>query len=125
MNDSEAFEALRAREPIFHRPELGTSRADFERMTDEQFWEVGASGAAYDRAFILDELESRYLSKGEPTWVVSCFSSRPLGDGTYLVTYLLQQGARATRRSTLWRFARGEWKAIYHQGTPVAEAAPE
>jgi hypothetical protein len=28
---------LSAREPIFHRPELGTSRADFERMTVEDF----------------------------------------------------------------------------------------
>ncbi|MHC5761500.1 hypothetical protein [Nostoc sp.] len=32
------------REPIFHRPELGTTRADFEQMTESTFWEVGASG---------------------------------------------------------------------------------
>ena len=31
----EVLAELSAREPIFHRPELGTSRADFERMTVE------------------------------------------------------------------------------------------
>jgi hypothetical protein len=34
------------REPIFHRPELGTTRQDFENMTVETFWEVGASRSA-------------------------------------------------------------------------------
>src|SRR5215813_1182527 len=38
---------LSSREPIFHRPEFGTTRADFERMMADDFWEVGASGASY------------------------------------------------------------------------------
>ena len=29
---------LASREPIFHRPELGATRADFERMTAAGFW---------------------------------------------------------------------------------------
>ena len=40
------------REPIFHRPEFGTTRADFEKMMAEDFWEVGASGQIYSRAFV-------------------------------------------------------------------------
>ena len=51
------LEALRRREPIFHRPEFGSRRADFERMVEADFWEVGASGRRYSRAFILDQLE--------------------------------------------------------------------
>ncbi len=35
---------LRDREPIFHRPAHGSSRADFEAMTVIDYWEVGASG---------------------------------------------------------------------------------
>jgi hypothetical protein len=35
------------REPIFHRAEFGTTRADFEKMTMDDFWEVGASGRRY------------------------------------------------------------------------------
>jgi hypothetical protein len=37
---------LSRREPIFHRPEFGTSRADFERMTAEDYWETGPPDAA-------------------------------------------------------------------------------
>jgi len=44
---------LSRREPIFHRPEFGTSRADFERMTAEDYWETGASGRRYSRQSVL------------------------------------------------------------------------
>ncbi|MFH8753167.1 hypothetical protein ACH4GK_38865 [Streptomyces rimosus] len=54
------LEALAAREPLFHRPEYGTARADFERMTAPDFWEVGASGRRYGRAHVLDVLEERF-----------------------------------------------------------------
>jgi hypothetical protein len=33
---------LQAREPIFHRPDFGMTRSDFERMTADDFCEVGA-----------------------------------------------------------------------------------
>jgi hypothetical protein len=44
---------LAAREPIFHRPEWGVTRADFEAMTADDFWEAlpaaGIRGLAYWR----------------------------------------------------------------------------
>lgn len=119
MTEHEALIALQAREPIFHRPELGTSRADFERMTDEKFWEVGASGRVYLREYVLDELERRYANPHRDQWEVSRFACRQLADDTFLVTYDLAQGERKSRRSTLWRFEDGEWKALYHQGTLI------
>jgi hypothetical protein len=54
------LDELVSREPIFHRPELGTTRTDFENMITEDFWEVGASGRRYSRDFVLAELEKRY-----------------------------------------------------------------
>jgi hypothetical protein len=54
------IDELSAREPIFHRPEFGTTREDFERMTTEDYWETGASGRQYSRAAVLDELEKRF-----------------------------------------------------------------
>ena len=42
----DVLEELKRREPIFHRRELGTTRADFENMTMPDFWEVGASATA-------------------------------------------------------------------------------
>jgi hypothetical protein len=45
------------RKPLFHRPEFGTTRQDFEAMTVAEFWEVGASGRRYSRQYVLDTLE--------------------------------------------------------------------
>lgn len=121
MSETEAGEALRAREPIFHRPELGTSRANFERMTDESFWEVGASGRVYDRDFVLDNLEQRYSVPHADIWEVGEFNCQALGGSVFLVTYLLVQGSRLSRRATLWRYT-GEWRALYHQGTLISDS---
>ena len=51
---TEILAELSSREPIFHRPELGTNRTDFEMMTLEDFWEVGASGRRYTRKYVLE-----------------------------------------------------------------------
>jgi len=111
---------LAAREPIFHRPEHGTSRADWERMTTEDFWEVGASGRVYDRAFVLDELERRQTVHAPDIWKTSGFQCRPLGPDFYLLTYnLVQNNERRTRRSTIWQLSPVGWKIVFHQGTIV------
>jgi len=44
---------LAAREPIFHKPEFGTSREDFDRLMAKDYWEIGASGQKYSREFVL------------------------------------------------------------------------
>ena len=43
------LDALRQREPIFHHPGFGTLRADYARMTVDDFREIGASGQRYSR----------------------------------------------------------------------------
>lgn len=116
------LEELRAREPIFHRPEFGTTRADYEAMMDEDFWEVGASGKRYSREFVLAVLEERRRNPVEERWETRDFHCRALGADTYLLTYTLRQDARLTRRATVWRRAPQGWKIVYHQGTLVREA---
>jgi hypothetical protein len=113
---------LSAREPIFHRPEHGVTRADFDRMTADDFWETGASGRQYCRAFVLDELERRFAAPHEDIWETSDFRCRQLADDVYLLTYtLLQNRDRLTRRATIWQRTPDGWKIIYHQGTLVQE----
>lgn len=117
---------LRAREPIFHRPEFGTSRSDFERMTVPEFWEVGASGRRYSRAFVIESLVQRHSSPHNDLWEVKDFHCADLGGGLFLVTYtLIQQGIRVTRRMSLWRRAVDGWKIVYHQGTVVEEPSSD
>ena len=114
---------LSSREPIFHRPEFGTTRADFEKMTIEDFWETGASGRRYSRQFVLDTLHERFSKPYEDVWETSEFHCRRLGEDTYLLTYtLLQDKVRLTRRATIWRKTQEGWKIVYHQGTVVQDA---
>jgi hypothetical protein len=115
---------LRAREPLFHRRELGTTRSHFEAMTTEDFWEVGASGRAYSREHVLDVLEERYRQTDADEWETSDFYCRRIGLDVYLLTYTLRQGKRVTRRSTLWQHTNGQWKVLYHQGTIVVDTQP-
>ena len=120
---------LRGREPIFHRPELGTTRADFEKMTEAQFWEVGASGRRYSRDHVLDVLEDRHQVAShlalEDTWEAIDFACKELGSDTYLLTYTLLQGQRKTRRATVWRHSAAGWKILFHQGTVVEDDTSE
>jgi hypothetical protein len=113
---------LSACEPIFHRPEFGTSRADFERMTEENFWETGASGRRYSRKAVLDELERRFSAPHDDVWEARDYFCRKLAEDVYLLTYtLLQDRKRLTRRATIWRRTADGWKIVYHQGTIVED----
>ena len=114
---------LQQREPIFHHPELGTTRRDYESMTDEEFWEVGASGRRYSREYVLKTLENRPPNPDEASWVMRDFQCRGIAADNYLITYTLFQGPRVTRRATLWRRTQAGWKILYHQGTMVESSA--
>ena len=116
LND--VLHELIEREPVFHRPEHGTMRADFENMTVPDFWEVGASGRRYSREFVLNELDRRREHPPEKdSWVTSDFYCRELGPDVYLLTYTLLQGERKTRRATIWQRTAFGWKIVFHQGT--------
>jgi hypothetical protein len=116
------LEELSKREPIFHRPKFGTTRADFENMMVDDYWEVGASGRCYSRSFILEESARRQLAPQADIWETMDFRCRKLAPDVYLLTYtLLQDHTRRTRRSTLWQRTSEGWKILYHQGTIVQE----
>ena len=99
------LEELVKREPIFHRPEFGTARTDFENMTSPDFWEIGASGRRYSRSFVIDGLEKRHSVPTVEKWETSEFHCRMLAQNIFLLTYtLLEEGSRLSRRSTIWEF---------------------
>lgn len=115
------LDELRAREPIAHRPELGTTRAAFAAQLDDDFWEIGASGRRYSREYVLAALEDRWSRPHEDVWEAGEFHCRAVGESTYALTYTLRQGERVTRRLTIWRNVEGVWRALFHQGTVVTE----
>ena len=113
------LDELRSREPIFHRPELGTSAEDLDRQMAPDFFEVGASGRRYNRQHVKDVLLRRYAEGAEDPWETSGFHCRALGEDSYLLTYTLRQDRRLTRRVTVWRRTPQGWQVLYHQGTPL------
>src|ERR1043165_8358685 len=87
--DLDARNELVKLEPLFHRPELGTTRPDFERMTAPTFWEVGASGRRYSREYVLGILEDRLESPPDDAWQIEDFHCAEISGDNYLVTYTL------------------------------------
>mgnify|MGYP003463702402 CR=1 FL=1 len=102
-------------ELIFHHP----TRADFERMADAAFCEVGASGRRYSREEMLEELGKRQSKRAEEAWETRDFHCLEIAIDNYLLTYTLIQGTRVTRRASIWRRTIEGWKIVYHQGTMV------
>jgi hypothetical protein len=108
------------REPVFHRPLLGTTRAELDAATDPDFFEVGASGQVYEREFVLDVVAQRYAdgTAGDDLRGRD-FHCRELAPALYQLSYRLTQGDRETRRTSLWRRVDGHWRILHHQGTVI------
>jgi hypothetical protein len=89
-------------------------------MMAPEFCEIGASGRRYSREFVLDELEKRFAAPHDDIWETSEFYCQPLAEDLYLLTYtLVQNHARWTRRTTIWKRVADRWKIVFHQGTIV------
>jgi len=108
---------LVALEPIFHRPEVASTREDFEKIIDKDFIEIGASGKKYFREEVIDTLVKRRASTNERDWQTKDCNCIKLCDNTFLLTYILIQGDRISYRSTVWRNSENNWRVVYHQGT--------
>ena len=91
------LEQLRLREPIFHTPEFGSTRAEFEKATAPEYCETSASGRRYSREFILRTLEQNPpVDAVAAGWQCYDHALRWLGPDTYLLTYTLRQVERVT-----------------------------
>jgi aminoglycoside 6'-N-acetyltransferase len=119
------FNQLVIREPIFHHPDqFGRTQQDILDMTCEGFWEVGASGNVYSREDVIDVLLKRYNDPHyQDIWETKDFDLIEIAPNNYLITYVLIQGERITRRSTIWRKIQDKWKILYHQGTVIKEGS--
>jgi hypothetical protein len=107
-------DVLRAREPIFHRREVVGSVEDVDReMSDDYSRDVVLATLA-ER---LEADQDEYETEG---WRLTEFGVREIAAATYLVTYVLHQPDRVTRRLTVWQGSEETgWQALYHQGTVV------
>lgn len=109
--------ALAALEPLFHLMDEGRPVAELDALLAPDFWEVGASGRRYSRAFVMAVLTERRSQQRQETWHLADAHVQALAPGLYLFSYSLVQAQRLTRRATLWRDTPAGWQAVYHQGT--------
>lgn len=107
-------------------PATRASVARLSALLDETFVEFAASGRCLDRQALLQELPAeagavRYRAFDLQAWLpapdlaqLRYRSERRDGDGTPV---------RHALRSSLWRRRDGEWRMLFHQGTPIPGAA--
>ena len=103
-------------------PEIRHSHDELTALLADDFIEIGGSGQLYDRQAIIKELSEENTLK----IAISDFSLRVLAEDIALVTYRAgicmesDASVKYSLRSSIWRQNRGQWRMIFHQGTPIA-----
>ena len=117
------LEELTKLEPLFHAAAGEATPEMFEKLVAPEFWEIGASGRRYTRAFSLRVLKERTRVPTGEEWDTSEYHISEIAPQTCLLTYTLTQPGRTTLRATLWQKRGDIWQALFHQGTPVQDVA--
>ncbi|WP_448652044.1 nuclear transport factor 2 family protein [Pseudomonas fluorescens] len=94
-----------------------TDAAQLERLLAHDFVEFGASGNVWgSKAEVIAGLQDEAFSARHMT---EC-AVKVLSDGVALVTYRgYREGVGESLRSSVWRQEEGQWRMVFHQGTPV------
>ena len=93
-------------------------RRDRERLNSllaEDFSEVGASGAVWDKSSILDMLRDEAPVDIE----VLELDGRVISSDLVLLHWISRTLNRRARRTSLWRRTATGWELVHHQGTPL------
>lgn len=98
-------------------PAIRTDAAQLERWLDPDFTEIGQSGTFWTREAVFADLLSTDQS-GYETAELTEPAVRELAEDVYLLTYIVQIGARRSRRSSIWRERDGQLQMVFNQGTP-------
>lgn len=122
MHTEESVEALlETLERQLLEPQVRKSSAVSELLAEE-FVEFGSSGRQFNKVQILAALQSEASTKVS----ASQFKVRLLSSQVALVTYRAQRHSEPpvhTLRSSIWQQREGQWKMVFHQGTPAVNQA--
>ena len=101
-------------------PAVRKSRDELDRLLAEAFVEYTSVGVAYRKPEVIEALQGEIA---QPR-TISGFEAVYLADGVVLATYRLTRqattdaSAMQSLRSSVWTRAAGEWRMLFHQGTP-------
>ena len=90
-------------------------------LIDNEFIEIGSSATVYDKAEVM-----RWLASDDPSERIgTSFKAYPLAENIILLTYISSikdtpvADSKKAMRSSIWRLSDGQWRMVFHQGTPV------
>jgi len=89
---------------------------EVDRLLDEDFEEIGASGRLWSRSEMIHALAAERRGDDDvirDTEMRACV----LGPELILLTYVSDRDGRRARRSSLWRRTATGWRLRHHQGT--------
>ncbi|HEV8390792.1 MAG TPA: DUF4440 domain-containing protein [Dongiaceae bacterium] len=114
-----AEDFFRELEESLFKPEVRASASAIDRLLADDFVEFGSSGLTFDKKDVIDGLQS------EPTMqrALTDFRASPLAPDVVLLTYRSirhgDSGERHFLRSSIWKNFGGQWRMVFHQGTPT------
>ncbi len=94
-------------------------------LIDNEFIEVGSSAVIYDKAEVMRWLASNDQSER----VGTSFKAHQLSESIILLTYVSTikdtpaSKSKQAIRSSIWRLTDGQWRMVFHQGTPMKEVS--
>lgn len=90
-------------------------------LIDNEFIEIGSSATIYDKAEVI-----RWLASDDPSERTgTSFKAHPLAENIILLTYISNikdtpvADSKQAMRSSIWRLTDGQWRMVFHQGTPL------
>lgn len=117
-NDIE--ETLHDLEMKLSSPETRRSPDELSALLSDDFLEFGCSGQIYDKAAVIPTL----LSESTADIGLTDFKAARLSPNVALVTHRTihrsdDQPLRLALRSSIWVLSNGNWRILFHQGTPI------
>jgi hypothetical protein len=120
--DHALIDEIRLLEEALHRREVRNSRKAVENLLGEGFVEIGASGAAYSRAEMVELLASESDDANDSVLEAYDYCLTPISSDAVLLTYRTRRvgsdgSERHVLRSSIWTQREGGWQLVFHQGT--------
>jgi hypothetical protein len=117
MGDNELAPVIE-RELALLSPRVRRTAGLVDELLDPEFREIGISGRFWTRAEAIRALSCEPNDESSVAEVTD-MEGKVLGPNLVLLTYVSSRGARRARRSSLWRCSEGNWRLVFHQGTPM------
>lgn len=109
-------------ETALHKRQIRHSPEAVSALLADDFMEFGSSGRIFNKAAIIEALESEVV---DGQVAVENFQVRELAPGVALVTYIAlrsagdESTAMRALRSSVWQQSNGRWQMTFHQGTRI------